>query len=172
MTAFAQINVSHDGMGDTYRRVRGFDGAHVAERAMRLLADAEPEPEREREPESDSELVAIYDIKIQDEFANTLDYKLTPVLLSKCFDTKASNSCTSLLPYSSASCSASSSSCISANSSASSFEQQLHKADAPFVESFHMPLSVDSASQSDFSALRVDYKPKGKMITVNVSMMW
>lgn len=118
-----------------------------------------------------SELVAIYDIKIQDEYSNTLDYKLTPVLLSKCFHTRASNSSTSLLPYSSASCSTSSSSCISANSSASSFEQP-SRADAPFVESFHMPLSLDSASQSDFSALRVDYKPRGKMITVNVSMMW
>ncbi len=37
---FAQINVSHDGVGGAYLRVRGFDGAHHAERAIRLLTDA------------------------------------------------------------------------------------------------------------------------------------
>jgi radical SAM protein with 4Fe4S-binding SPASM domain len=37
---FAQIHVSHDGVGGAYVRVRGFDGAHHAERAIRLLAEA------------------------------------------------------------------------------------------------------------------------------------
>ena len=38
--AFAQVNVSYDGEGDDYARVRGWSGAGVAERAMALLADA------------------------------------------------------------------------------------------------------------------------------------
>ncbi len=34
---FGQINVSVDGVGEGYRRARGFDGFHRAERALRLL---------------------------------------------------------------------------------------------------------------------------------------
>ncbi|MEO7331264.1 MAG: radical SAM protein [Minicystis sp.] len=37
LRAFAQINVSHDGIGEAYERVRGFDGRAHAERAIRLL---------------------------------------------------------------------------------------------------------------------------------------
>jgi radical SAM protein with 4Fe4S-binding SPASM domain len=40
LRAFAQINVSHDGEGDGYESVRGFDGAGHAERAIRLLTAA------------------------------------------------------------------------------------------------------------------------------------
>jgi pyrroloquinoline quinone biosynthesis protein E len=36
--AFAQVNVSYDGTGDDYAKVRGFDGARAAEDAIRLLA--------------------------------------------------------------------------------------------------------------------------------------
>lgn len=36
---FAQVNVSHDGI-EAYQTVRGFDGARVADRAIRLLIDA------------------------------------------------------------------------------------------------------------------------------------
>ena len=38
--AFAQINVSHDGVGGAYEAVRGFDAAAHAERAVALLAAA------------------------------------------------------------------------------------------------------------------------------------
>jgi len=37
---FAQINVSHDGVGGAYSAVRGFDGARAAERAITLLVNA------------------------------------------------------------------------------------------------------------------------------------
>jgi radical SAM protein with 4Fe4S-binding SPASM domain len=37
---FAQINVSHDGVGGGYAAVRGFDGARAAERAITLLTGA------------------------------------------------------------------------------------------------------------------------------------
>lgn len=37
---FGQINVSVDGLGDTFRRVRGYDGARHALRALELLRDA------------------------------------------------------------------------------------------------------------------------------------
>lgn len=40
LSAFAQINVSHDGVGGGYEAVRGFDGAAHAERAIALLAAA------------------------------------------------------------------------------------------------------------------------------------
>src|SRR5207302_1775948 len=40
LRAFAQVNVSYDGDGDTYARVRGFDGAEAAERAIERLACA------------------------------------------------------------------------------------------------------------------------------------
>lgn len=40
LRAFAQVNVSYDGPGEAYAKVRGFDGARVAERAMALLAEA------------------------------------------------------------------------------------------------------------------------------------
>ncbi len=40
LRAFAQVNVSYDGPGDTYERVRGFDGAAAAERAIERLAHA------------------------------------------------------------------------------------------------------------------------------------
>jgi pyrroloquinoline quinone biosynthesis protein E len=40
LTDFAQINVSHDGVGEAYEAVRGFDGKAHAERAIRLLCDA------------------------------------------------------------------------------------------------------------------------------------
>jgi radical SAM protein with 4Fe4S-binding SPASM domain len=40
LSAFAQVNVSYDGEAETYERVRGFDGARVAERAIRRLAEA------------------------------------------------------------------------------------------------------------------------------------
>jgi radical SAM protein with 4Fe4S-binding SPASM domain len=36
--AFAQVNVSYDGVGEDYERVRGFDGGHLAERAISELA--------------------------------------------------------------------------------------------------------------------------------------
>lgn len=39
LTAFAQVNVSHDGVG-TYEDVRGYDGASGAERAIMILAEA------------------------------------------------------------------------------------------------------------------------------------
>lgn len=41
LRAFEQVNVSYDGPGESYRAVRGFDGARVAERAMTFLRDAE-----------------------------------------------------------------------------------------------------------------------------------
>jgi radical SAM protein with 4Fe4S-binding SPASM domain len=37
---FAQVNVSHDGVGAVYRSVRGYDGAPIAERAIALLREA------------------------------------------------------------------------------------------------------------------------------------
>jgi radical SAM protein with 4Fe4S-binding SPASM domain len=37
---FAQVNVSYDGPGDTYARVRGFDGAGAAESAIERLSSA------------------------------------------------------------------------------------------------------------------------------------
>ena len=40
LRAFAQINVSHDGVGGAYSAVRGFDGARAAERAIQLLVNA------------------------------------------------------------------------------------------------------------------------------------
>lgn len=40
LQAFAQINVSHDGVGGAYAAVRGFDGARAAERAIELLVQA------------------------------------------------------------------------------------------------------------------------------------
>ncbi|MRG97318.1 radical SAM protein [Polyangium spumosum] len=40
LRAFAQINVSHDGVGGAYAAVRGFDGARAAERAIEILARA------------------------------------------------------------------------------------------------------------------------------------
>ncbi len=40
LRAFAQVNVSYDGHGDTYARVRGFDGGDAAERAIERLARA------------------------------------------------------------------------------------------------------------------------------------
>jgi radical SAM protein with 4Fe4S-binding SPASM domain len=40
LRAFAQINVSHDGVGGAYAAVRGFDGARAAERAIELLVNA------------------------------------------------------------------------------------------------------------------------------------
>jgi len=41
LRAFAQVNVSYDGVGETYETVRGFAGAHVAERAIATLVAAE-----------------------------------------------------------------------------------------------------------------------------------
>jgi len=41
LRGFAQVNVSYDGPGDTYADVRGYDGAAVAERAMRRLNEAD-----------------------------------------------------------------------------------------------------------------------------------
>lgn len=40
LRAFAQVNVSYDGAGDDYERVRGWEGAGTAERAMRALGGA------------------------------------------------------------------------------------------------------------------------------------
>jgi radical SAM protein with 4Fe4S-binding SPASM domain len=40
LRGFAQINVSHDGAGEGYEAVRGFDGRGHAERAIRWLVDA------------------------------------------------------------------------------------------------------------------------------------
>ncbi len=40
LSAFAQVNVSYDGAGDDYARVRGFDGTRGAERAIRQLSRA------------------------------------------------------------------------------------------------------------------------------------
>lgn len=40
LRAFAQVNVSYDGDAETYARVRGFDGAGAAERAIERLAAA------------------------------------------------------------------------------------------------------------------------------------
>jgi radical SAM protein with 4Fe4S-binding SPASM domain len=40
LRAFAQVNVSYDGPGETYARVRGFDGAAAAERAIVRLRRA------------------------------------------------------------------------------------------------------------------------------------
>jgi radical SAM protein with 4Fe4S-binding SPASM domain len=40
MRLFAQVNVSYDGVGGTYARVRGFDGAAAAERAIERLVTA------------------------------------------------------------------------------------------------------------------------------------
>jgi radical SAM protein with 4Fe4S-binding SPASM domain len=39
LAAFAQVNVSYDGVGDDYAAVRGFDGARAAENAIGLLAE-------------------------------------------------------------------------------------------------------------------------------------
>lgn len=36
----AQVNVSYDGVGDDYEKVRGFDGANAAERAIKMLKAA------------------------------------------------------------------------------------------------------------------------------------
>ncbi|EYF05625.1 radical SAM/SPASM domain-containing protein [Chondromyces apiculatus] len=40
LRAFAQVNVSYDGEREAYAAVRGFDGAAVAERAMKMLREA------------------------------------------------------------------------------------------------------------------------------------
>lgn len=40
LLAFDQVNVSFDGLGDTYRGSRGYDGADIALRAVRTLAAA------------------------------------------------------------------------------------------------------------------------------------
>jgi radical SAM protein with 4Fe4S-binding SPASM domain len=40
LRAFAQVNVSYDGDAETYARVRGFDGASAAERAIERIAAA------------------------------------------------------------------------------------------------------------------------------------
>lgn len=40
LRAFAQINISHDGVGGGYAAVRGFDGTRAAERAMEMLVQA------------------------------------------------------------------------------------------------------------------------------------
>lgn len=40
LSAFAQVNVSYDGAARIYHKVRGYDGAQHAERAMRLLQEA------------------------------------------------------------------------------------------------------------------------------------
>ena len=40
LRAFAQVNVSYDGAGDTYAGVRGFDGAQAAESAIERLSRA------------------------------------------------------------------------------------------------------------------------------------
>jgi len=40
LRAFAQVNVSYDGPGDTYAGVRGFDGARAAENAIEKLSRA------------------------------------------------------------------------------------------------------------------------------------
>lgn len=40
LAAFAQVNVSDDGVAATYEAVRGFDGAKTAERAIRTLVEA------------------------------------------------------------------------------------------------------------------------------------
>jgi len=40
LRAFAQVNVSYDGSGETYARVRGFDGSSSAERAIERLRSA------------------------------------------------------------------------------------------------------------------------------------
>lgn len=40
LESFAQINVSHDGVGGGYAAVRGFDGERAAERAIELLVSA------------------------------------------------------------------------------------------------------------------------------------
>jgi len=40
LAAFAQVNVSYDGTNETYERVRGFDGARTAERAIKTLVAA------------------------------------------------------------------------------------------------------------------------------------
>jgi radical SAM protein with 4Fe4S-binding SPASM domain len=40
LRAFAQVNVSYDGAGETYASVRGFDGAAAAERAIEKLTAA------------------------------------------------------------------------------------------------------------------------------------
>jgi radical SAM protein with 4Fe4S-binding SPASM domain len=39
LSTFAQVNVSYDGAGPDYAKVRGFDGARAAEAAIRLLVD-------------------------------------------------------------------------------------------------------------------------------------
>jgi radical SAM protein with 4Fe4S-binding SPASM domain len=39
LRAFAQVNVSYDGAGKDYAAVRGFDGARIAESAIRALAE-------------------------------------------------------------------------------------------------------------------------------------
>jgi radical SAM protein with 4Fe4S-binding SPASM domain len=41
LQSFAQVNVSYDGEAGDYARVRGFDGAKIAERAMDLLKEAD-----------------------------------------------------------------------------------------------------------------------------------
>lgn len=40
LSALAQLNVSHDGAGEAYRRVRGYDASAAAERAIELLVSA------------------------------------------------------------------------------------------------------------------------------------
>ncbi|MDP9002480.1 MAG: radical SAM protein [Myxococcota bacterium] len=40
LRSFAQVNVSYDGGGDAYAQVRGFDGAHAAERSIERLVRA------------------------------------------------------------------------------------------------------------------------------------
>lgn len=40
LRAFAQVNVSYDGRAAVYQQVRGYDGAHLAERAVSELAEA------------------------------------------------------------------------------------------------------------------------------------
>lgn len=40
LRAFAQINVSYDGVGEAYEAVRGWDGRKAAEKAIRILVEA------------------------------------------------------------------------------------------------------------------------------------
>jgi hypothetical protein len=94
-----------------------------------------------------NELVAIYDIKIQDECSNNLDFKCKP-LFHQLFEHEND-----------------------ANNEEA--KRVISQEQCDSIEESNDVVKLGNLSQTSFpTALKVDYVPKGKIITVNVSMMW
>lgn len=100
---------------------------------------------------TNNELVAIYDIKIQDECSNNLDFDCKPLfhqLFEHENDTTNNN-----------------------NEKQPKITNSQEQCDS--LEESNDVVNIGNLSQTSFpTALKVDYVPKGKIITVNVSMMW